>query len=149
MTCAVLYFTRTGNCRKVAEKIASQIGVKAIEINDHRNWDGVIGYIKAGFYSSSNKNVTIAVSDEYINADQYIVVSPIWAGKPAPAIHAFLKLVDVGKVNLVLDCLGSDTNASFINYENKFGKLKGKFGIVKKLNNEDTVISEIVKAVKA
>jgi hypothetical protein len=147
MKCAVLYFTRSGNSKKIAEKIASGIGVKAIEINDNKNWDGVIGYIKAGFFSSVNKNVNIAVSDEYKNVEQYVVVSPVWAGKPAPAVQAFLKLVDVGKVNLVLDCLGSDTNVSFINYENKFGNLKGKFGIVKKLNNEDMVISEIIKAV--
>ena len=147
MKCAVLYFTRTGNSKKIAEKIASEIGVKAIQINDNRNWNGVLGYIKAGFYSSTNKNISITINDEYKNADQYIVISPVWAGKPAPAVHTFLKQVGVNKVNLVLDCLGSDTNASFTNYESKFGKLKGKFGIVKKLNNEDQVISNIVKTV--
>lgn len=149
MKCAVLYFTRTGNCKKVAEKIASGIGVKAIPINDNLNWNGALGYIKAGFYASTNKNISITVSDEYKNADQYIVISPVWAGKPTPAVHAFLKLVNVGKVNLVLVCTGSDTNASFTNYESKFGKLKGKFGIIKRLKNEDQVISDIIKAVNA
>jgi flavodoxin len=149
MKCAVLYFTRTGNSKRVAEKIASEIGVKAIEITDNKNWNGVIGYIKAGFYASANKNVDIKVNDEYKNADQYVVISPVWAGKPTPAIMSFLKLVDSNKVNLVLDCMGSDVNTSFTNYENKFGKLKGKFGIIKKQNDEDKVISEIITIAKS
>lgn len=145
----VLYFTRTGGSKRVAEIIAAKIGVNAIEITDNKNWNGVLGYIKAGFYSSFNKNVPIIINEVYEDADQYIVISPIWAGGPAPAVKEFIKLVKTDKVNLVLTCLGSDTDVALTKFETKFGKLKGKFGIVKKLNNEEKIIAEIVKAAQA
>ena len=148
MKTVVLFFSRTGNSKRVATKIADDLGVTPLEITDDKNWHGIWGYLKGGFYSSKNKSVNIKVSGHFEEADQYVVVSPLWAGGPAPSVREFLKKVPMDKVNLVITCKGSDVESALTKYESKVGKLKAGFGIVKRLNNENQCIEEIIQAVK-
>ncbi|MGC8545970.1 MAG: flavodoxin family protein [Athalassotoga sp.] len=146
MKYSVVFFSRTGNSKRVAEKISKALGVKPIEIiQESPSFKGLFGYLKAGYYSMRNKSVKIKISENYKDTDRYIVVSPLWAGKPANATVEFLKLVPPGKVTLVLTCIGSDTDKIVNDYESKNGKFKSHYGIVKKLKNEEKVIDEILK----
>jgi len=145
ITTAVLFFSRTGTSERIATKIADGLGISPIQITDDKNWNGPLGFIKGGYYASTNKRVNIKVNGNYKDVDQYIVVSPLWAGRPAPAICEFLKQVPVNKVNLVLTCNGSDIESAFTKYENAIGKLKGRFGIVKRLKDEDKRIKGIIQ----
>lgn len=146
MEYGVLYFTRTGNSKRVANKIADKIGVKPLEITDNKNWKGAFNYIKGGYYAMLNKSVEISVADEYKKLDNYIIVSPLWAGGPAPAIRTFLKRIPNEKVTLVITCDGSDADSAIKKYESKVGKFSSGYGIVKKLKNEDKLIDDIVKS---
>ena len=148
MKTMVIYFSRTGNSKRVATKIADGLGLKPIEITDDNNWNGIFGFIKGGYYASANKSVDIKVSGDFKDVDEYIVVSPLWAGGPAPAVREFLKQVPINSVNLVLTCNGSDIQSALTKYENKVGKLKAGFGIVQRLKNEDKQIEQIIQAVK-
>jgi hypothetical protein len=150
MKYSVIFFSRTGNSRRVAEKISKGIGVKPVEIiQKSPNFKGLLGYLKAGYYSSRNKSVKIMLNGNYKEADSYIVVSPLWAGKPANAVVEFLKLVPSDKVTLVLTCIGSDTDKVVNDYEFKNGKFKSHYGIVKRLKNEEKVIDEVLKNLKS
>ncbi|HEU25160.1 MAG: hypothetical protein ACP5QV_05920 [Athalassotoga sp.] len=54
----VVFFSRTGNSRRVAEKISKTLGVKPIEIiQESPNFRDFFGYFKAGYYSMRNKSV--------------------------------------------------------------------------------------------
>jgi flavodoxin len=55
MSYQVVFFTRTGQSKRVAIKIAQGLNASLIEIDDHKNWKGLIGYIRAGFYSTVDK----------------------------------------------------------------------------------------------
>jgi len=148
MNTVVLFFSRTGTSKRVATKIADGLKLKPIEITDDKNWNGILGYIKGGYYSSTNKSVNIKVNGAFKDADQYVVVSPLWAGGPAPTVREFLKQVPLNKVNLVLTCKGSNIESALSKYESSVGKLKAGFGIVQRLNNENKCIEEIIQAVK-
>lgn len=148
MKTVVIFFSRTGNSKRVATKIADSLGVSSLQITDDKNWNGILGYLKGGYYASMNKSVNIKVSGPFEEADQYIVVSPLWAGGPAPAVREFLKKVPNNKVNLVVTCKGSNIESALAKYESKEGKLKACFGIVERLNNENKCIDEITHAVK-
>ena len=148
MNKVVLFFSRTGNSKRVATKIASGLGLKPIEITDDKNWNGIFGYLKGGYYASANKSVNIIVNGDYKGADEYIIVSPLWAGGPAPTVREFLKQVPINKVNLVLTCKGSNIESAFTKYENKVGKLKSRFGIVERLKDEDTRVEDIIQSFK-
>ncbi|MBC7960795.1 MAG: flavodoxin family protein, partial [Vallitaleaceae bacterium] len=41
----VVYFSRTGNSKRVAEKIAQKIGSHVSVLTDDKNWKGLLGYI--------------------------------------------------------------------------------------------------------
>ena len=148
MKTVVLFFSRTGNSERVATKIANGLGVTPLQITDDKNWGGIFGYLKGGYYASANKSVNIKVNGKFEEADQYVVISPLWAGGPAPSVREFLKKVPINKVNLVITCKGSDIESAFTKYENKVGKLKGTFGIVERLNNEAQRIEEVINAIK-
>ncbi len=75
MVYKVAYFTRTNTSKRVAEKIATALSCPCIQITDDKNWKGLFGYIKAGFYSSVHKSVAIEVHGTVEDADE-IILSP-------------------------------------------------------------------------
>ncbi len=103
----VFYFTRTGVSKRVAEKIGELLLCEPIEITDDMDWSGASGFLKGGYYASRKKSVQIKLSKPSEGKDILVVVTPLWAGKIAPAIDAFLKKQDLKKVHLVVTSSGS------------------------------------------
>lgn len=85
----VYYFTRTGRSKKVAEELAERYGTKAQEIADDVNWQGAMGYLKAG-YEAFKKETRPARYNKPAAAEELILVFPIWAGTFPPAVRSFL-----------------------------------------------------------
>ena len=103
----VLYYTRTNNSKRVAEKISSKLSCELIQITDNINWQGLFGYIKAGFYSMTNRHVDIEFLGNLDGVEEFIVVGPLWAGGLAPALKTALSQFPRNKVHLVVTSLGS------------------------------------------
>lgn len=148
METIVLFFSRTGNSKRISENIAKRLNLKTIEITDDQNWKGIWGFLKGGFYSVRGKSVNIKINGDISGFDQYIVVSPLWAGKPAPAVCEFIKQVGADKVNLVISCNGSDVGKDLEKYESENKKLKGSFGIVSNREDDEERINEIINNLK-
>lgn len=146
MATMVLYFSRTGNSKRVAEKIAKELQTQAYPIEDHQNWGGFIGYIRGGYYASRNKPVSITITADYKQADHLVVVSPLWAGGPAPAVRSLIKEIPPAKMTLVLTCAGSDVEGAIDKYESQVGKFKGRFGIAVNQRHEAEKIKDIVSS---
>ena len=53
--------------------------------------------MKAGFYSSTERDVEIEIHGNLDAADELIVVGPIWAGSVSSAVRAFLKTTPMEK----------------------------------------------------
>ena len=94
---AVYYFTRTGNCRKIAEGIAAQTAGTCREITDHKNWKGIGGYIKAGYYASMRRKVEVKYEKPAEGETVYLCF-PIWAGTFPPAVRSFIEQVGRDRV---------------------------------------------------
>lgn len=136
MNYKVIYFTRTGNSRRVAAKIAKKLSTEAMEITDNKNWRGIIGFIKGGMYATRNKAVEIKIPQNLDEAEEIIVVSPIWAGKLVPAIRTFLENRSREKMHLV-----ATSGGTIISDRSGY---KTVTDIVKKNKNEDALIDELV-----
>ena len=136
MVSKIAYFTRTNTCKRVAEKIAEQLDCPIIQVTDDKNWTGLFGYIKAGFYSTVQKPVQIQVHGTVNEADEIIFVAPLWAGGLAPAALEFLKEVGRERVHLVVLSLGSH-----IKDRAGFNSL---YDITDHDGNEDSVIQKLV-----
>jgi len=87
----VVYYSRTGNTRMVAERIASLLGCELAEIVDLKNRKGLFGFLGAGYSSYTRKLTQIKAPDQDPSAYDLIVVgTPIWAGNITPAVRTYL-----------------------------------------------------------
>jgi len=132
----VVYYTRTNNCKRIAETISERLSCEVIQITDKKNWKGNLGFFKAGYYSSTDKKVEIEILGNLENVDEYIVVTPLWAGGIAPASKAFLKTLPNEKVHLVVSSLG--------NHVKDRSGYKSVSDITKKEKNEELIINNLV-----
>lgn len=138
MKYVVVYFTRTNTCKRVAKKISDRLPCEVVQITDNMNWKGIFGFIKAGYYSSTNKKVDIKILGNLDAVNEYIVVVPLWAGGLAPAARTLLKTLPIEKVHLVVTSIGNHV-------KNRLG-YKSVTDITKNKRNEDQVIDSLVNS---
>ncbi len=102
----IYYFSRTGRSKAIADQIASRYHTMARIIDDHKNWNGKVNYMKAGAMALSGKTMPVDYIEPDI-ADKIIVVFPLWAGTMPPGVKKFVETV--GKENLIaiITSLGS------------------------------------------
>lgn len=136
MNYKVVYYTRTNNCKRIAEAISKKLSCNVAQIFDNNNWQGISGFIKAGYYSSTNKEVEIKIQGNLEGVDEYIVVTPLWAGGIAPQTKEFLKTIPNENVHLVVSSLGNHV-------KNRSG-YKSVSDITKQEKNEELIINQLV-----
>ena len=134
----VIYYTRTNNSKRVAEKISKKLSCELVQITDNINWKGLIGYLKAGFYSMTNKHVDIQFLGDLDAVEEYIIVGPLWAGGLAPAMRTLLSQFPRDKVHLVVTSLGSHV-------EDRSGYLS-IHDITTNTNTEDAMIEALTNS---
>jgi flavodoxin len=94
----VVYYSRTGNPRFVAETIAAEIGADIEEIIDQKKRNGAIGFLIGGFDAIRGKETEIAPTKKSpIDYDLMIVGTPVWAGRLTPAITTYLKKTNLSE----------------------------------------------------
>jgi len=86
-----VYYSRTGNTRKVAEEIATILHSEIEEIIDKKNRSGVMGWILGGRDGMGKKLTKIEkIKSDLLVYDLIILGCPIWVSLP-PAMRAFIK----------------------------------------------------------
>ena len=95
MKILVVYFTRTGNTKFVAEKIANHLGADICEVVDKKSRKGKIGFIKSGYESIRKKLTEIEVTKRVDDYNIVIIGSPVWAKGITPAIRTFIHQNDL------------------------------------------------------
>ena len=93
MNVLVVYYSRTGNTRLVAEAIAQSLKADIEEIKDRKNRMGVFGFLRCGYEAIFKKLTDIEVSGE--NPEEYdliIVGSPVWVGRLSSPVRTYLHL---------------------------------------------------------
>ncbi len=92
----MVYYTRTGNARFVAETIAAEIGADVEEVVDLKKRSGVLGYLSGGKDAKQGKETQIAPAKKSTTDYELIIVgTPVWAARPTPAITTYLKKNDL------------------------------------------------------
>ncbi len=91
MKSLVMYYSRTGNAKFVAETIASELGSDIEEIVDLKKRAGKLGWLSGGKDSMQEKETKIAPT-KIVPADYDLIVigTPIWAWRPTPAIRTYI-----------------------------------------------------------
>ena len=87
----VVFYSRSGYTRKVAENIAAACEADMEEILDLRPRKGLFGYFRSGYEASKMKlaeiKPTVANPENY---DELVLGGPVWAGKMASPIRTYI-----------------------------------------------------------
>ena len=88
----IVYYSRTGVTRHVAERIAGHVGADAIAIRDVRSREGVLGYVRSAMEAMHGTLPEIELPPMHL-ADYALVVlmAPVWAGHLATPMRRFLR----------------------------------------------------------
>jgi flavodoxin len=145
---SIVYFSRTHKTQNVAKKLGQALNLGVYQIKDDKNWKGFFGFIKGGFYASTNKPVRIEYDQEALDSHHIFVLSPVWASGPAPAVRVFLNENKDKNMTLVYTCDGSNLEKVYENSRKLFPHVKNYYGITHRLKDEDKILERIVKAYK-
>jgi flavodoxin len=139
----VVYYSRTGNARFAAETIAAEIGADVEEVIDQKKRSGALGFIGGGFAARLGKETKIAPTTKSpASYDLIIVGTPVWAGRPSPAITTYLKKNDLSgkKVAVFFSQGGKKPQVQAIAQTKALmpnSKCVGEFSIVNPLANKE------------
>lgn len=75
-------------------------------IDDNKDWDGKINYMKAGAIALSGKTIPVTYEKPDMT-DDITVVFPLWAGAMPPGVKTFVEEVGQEKITAVVTSLGS------------------------------------------
>jgi flavodoxin len=125
----VIYYSRSGKTRLIAESVAKQLACDILEVIDLKDRSGILGFF-GGIIDVRRRPITdITPSDfDFAAYDLLIVCSPIWGMIFPPAINTFFSKVDLTgkKVVIVADFTGRMRDATFDEYRDRINKAGGE-----------------------
>ncbi len=101
----VYYFSRTGDSKALAAQVAEQTGGEIFEVKDNKNWRGLFGFVKGGYYATRRKK-TQAVYESYGQGDVLYLCCPVWAGTFPPAVRTFVEDAGREQITLIATSMG-------------------------------------------
>jgi len=111
MKTLVVYYTRTGNAKFIAETVAAELEADIEEVIDLKNRQGKLGWISAGRDAMKANETEIAQTKRPpTDYDLIIIGQPVWAGSPTPAIRTYMNKNDLSGKKVAL--FFSDSNLS-------------------------------------
>lgn len=112
MKSLVIYYSKTGNTKLIAETVASEVNADLFEIQRKKDIksSGFMLYFRGGFESMTRKNIRLEKTDiDFKKYDLVFLGTPVWAWRLNPVIRSFLKKVKIEnkKIGLFACCAGS------------------------------------------
>ena len=98
MKTLILYYSYTGNTRAIAEELAKNESADIVEIKDVKRPGKIKAYTAGILASIRGKAWKIQpLSVNMTDYDRLILLSPVWASNPPPAVNALLELLPADK----------------------------------------------------
>lgn len=111
MKTLVVYYSKTGNTRRVAEEIAKTLSGETEEIAEIGvNRKGILGFLFAGRDGMRGRSSQIeAAKKKPADYDLVFVGSPVWGWNLVPAVRSYLTAADLKGKRVALFCtMGSN-----------------------------------------
>jgi flavodoxin len=105
MKTLVVYYSRTGKTRFVAEKVASELKAEIEEVVDLKSRSGRFGFLKAGYDATRGNETEIEEIKKSASDFELILIgTPVWNSRPASAISTYLKRNDFAGKKVAVFC---------------------------------------------
>jgi flavodoxin len=86
----VVYYSRTGKTRFLAQQLAGLLGADLEEIQEKKDRSGVLGYMGGGKDAALHRPAELTSSHSRESRKVVIIGMPVWAWGPPPAVRAYL-----------------------------------------------------------
>lgn len=125
MKALIVYYSRDGHTKKIAELISKNLDCDIEEIKDNQAHKGATGYIKGAFESLIGIGSSIIVPNkDPIHYDITIIGTPVWASAPSSPIIAY---ADQNRNNFrKIACFATCKSSGAEKACEKIGKIAGK-----------------------
>jgi len=91
----VVYYSRTGKTRRVAETLARMLDADIEEIREKKNRSGAPGFL-GGVWDALRKRPAELTGGHSTEGRKTVIVgTPVWANRPPPAVRTYLRTVDL------------------------------------------------------
>jgi flavodoxin len=113
MSILVVYYSRTGTTKKVAERIVQDLGCETEQLFDTKNRKGPLGYMGAGKDSSTKRLTELKPIQKNPGAYELVVIgTPIWAWKMSTPIRTYIQMYKnkFANVAFFITCIGKPTD---------------------------------------
>jgi len=149
MKTLVVYYSRTGKTRFVAEKVASELKADTEEIVDLKNRSGRLGFLKAGYDATRGNETKIRETQKSPGEYDLIVIgTPVWNSRPASAIRTYLKRNNLAGKKVAIFCtnegMGEDKVVKRTKNLVSNGNIVGELLISKVFENREENESKIL-----
>jgi flavodoxin len=148
MKSLVVYYSRTGNAKFVAEKVALELKADTEEVVDLKNRRGWFGFLRAGYDATRSKETRIGKMQKLPKDYDLIVIgTPVWNSRLTPAIRTYLKDNDLMEKRVAIfstnEGRGNEKTLAMIRSLVPRGNIVGELGVSKALENQADTESKI------
>jgi len=91
----VVYYSRTGKTRFVAEKLAGLLGADLAEIRESKDRRGALGFVSAGKDTVLKRDVALEAAPDPGPYRVVLLGMPVWAFQPPAPVRAYLAGADL------------------------------------------------------
>ena len=91
----VVYYSRTGKTRLVAEKLAGLLGADLAEIRERKDRRGALGFISGGADTMLKRDVALEAAPDPGTHRVVLLGMPVWAFQPPAPVRAYLAQTDL------------------------------------------------------
>jgi len=103
MKTIILYYSRTNKTASIANALAEEVSADIVEIEDLKKRSGPLNYINASMDAVRENKTTIKPPTVDLNDYGLVYIgTPVWAGKPAPAIITLIDKCDFQGKDVIL-----------------------------------------------
>jgi len=112
MKSLVVYYSRSGNTRFVAEKISQKIGGDIEEIIDKKRRKGPLGFVIGGFDATRGRKTDIAeMKKSPRDYDLIVLGTPMWNKRTTPAVRTYLEDYKFSEKRVALFCTNNGSQS--------------------------------------
>ncbi len=138
MKVLVVFYSRTDNNRKVAREIAEVLKADVGEVLPVVSYGGFFGWLKGGFHALRGVDVEFSCPKSPEGYDLVVLVGPLWAGRLAPPIRAYVVKNRFRKVAF-FSCNGSGKTQNSLEQLRKLGCVPLESGFVSENDFKDNL----------
>ena len=128
MKTLIIYYSQTKKTATVAETLALELGADSIEIVDNKPRSGFKNRLTSSF--DAVREIKTDITPMRVDVSDYDIVyfgTPVWAGKPTPAILTIIDRCDLRAKDVVLFAtMNSSGGAASVERMEKKEKLRGE-----------------------